>query len=243
MKKYILISILSLLVLLVVAYFIADEPLPQGKKGPEADALAEKMLEAINHKAWEETVAVQWTFPGGHEHLWDKERQLARVSFDEYEALIRLDSVSGLVFRNGERISDTEREAELLREAWEYWVNDSFWLNAPNKVFDPGVERQVVIMEDGEEALLVTYTSGGATPGDSYLWLLDESGLPSAWKLWVSIIPLGGVEFSWSDWQTLYSGARVASHHAGPIDIRLEDIRASSSVEDLAGEDPFKPLF
>jgi hypothetical protein len=29
-------------------------------------------------------------------------------------------------------------------------------------------------MQDEKEALMVTYTSGGSTPGDSYVWILDE---------------------------------------------------------------------
>ncbi len=242
MKKYIFISLLVLAALLAIGYFVVDEPLPEGKSGPRADFLAKRMSMAVNDKAWQETVVVQWVFPGGHEHLWDKERHMARVRWDDYEVLVRLDSISGQAYRSGERVSDPEEAQQLVREAWEYWVNDSFWLNAPNKTLDPGVKRQVVTLEDGEEALLVTYSSGGATPGDSYLWLLDKDGLPYAWKLWVSIIPVGGVKFSWDNWQTLYSGARVATLHQGPLTLELNDIKAGSSVEALAGNDPFAGL-
>jgi hypothetical protein len=242
MKKYILIALLILVALLAVGYAIVDKPLPEGESGAQADALAEKMLRAIQHDAWEKTVAVQWTFPGGHEHLWDRQRNFARVRWEDYEVLIRLDSVSGLAFQNGQRIADEEQEKELVREGWEYWVNDSFWLNAPNKVFDPGVERKLVRREDGKEALLVTYTSGGATPGDAYLWLLDDSSLPTAWQLWVSIIPIGGLEFSWEGWQTLPSGARIATYHEGPLSLELGQLRSADSVEALVGEDPFASL-
>lgn len=242
MKKYILIALLVLATISIVVYFIVDEPLPEGQSGHRADALAKKMLMAVNDEAWQETVAIQWTFPGGHEHLWDKQRHLARVRWDNYEVLLSLDSVSGQASLNGERLSDPEEERDLVEEAWEYWVNDSFWLNAPNKVSDPGVKRQVVILDNGNEALLVTYTSGGVTPGDSYLWLLDDEGLPYAWKLWVSIIPIGGLEFSWENWQTLYSGAKVATLHEGPLTLELGDVQAAESVEALAGNDPFVGL-
>ena len=242
MKKYILISFLLLIALIAVSYIIIDEPLPEGESGTAADALAEKMLTAINHEAWNNTGAVMWTFPGGHAHLWDKQRHLARVRWDDYEVLVRLDSVSGQAFSNGQRINDADKEQELVQQAWEYWVNDSFWLNAPNKAFDPGVERQVIRLEGGEEALLVTYTSGGVTPGDSYLWLLDEDGTPRAWKLWVGIIPLGGVAFSWEGWQTLSSGARIATLHQGLFTLEIGDLQSARSVEALLGEDPFAGL-
>jgi len=242
MKKYILYILLGLAAVLIVAYFIVDKPLPEGKSGPAADALAKKMLMAINDEAWQETAVVQWSFPGGHQHVWDKQRHLARVSWDDYEVLVRLNEVTGLAFKEGIRVDAPQEEQELVQKAWEYWVNDSFWLNAPNKVSDPGVRRQLVVTDQGKEALLVTYTTGGSTPGDSYLWLVDENGLPYAWQLWVSIIPLGGVEFSWEGWQTLAGGAKIATVHQGPLTLNITDVRAGERVEDILGSDPFQAL-
>lgn len=242
MKKPILIVLLAVLTVLIVSYFIFDEALPEGESGPAADELAQKMLNAINDDAWQNTVAVRWTFPGGHEHLWDKERHLARVRWNDHEALVRLDSVSGQAFTAGQRVTDKEKEQALVQEAWEYWVNDAFWLNAPNKVFDPGVTRKLVKTANGENALLVTYTSGGVTPGDSYLWLLDDNNMPRAWKLWVSVIPVGGVEFSWEGWQTLSSGARVSTLHQGLLTLELGNVQSADNVTTLTGEDPFADL-
>jgi len=59
----------------------------------------------------------------------------------------------------------------------------------------------------------VTYTSGGSTPGDSYLWLLEDSGKPRAYKMWTSILPIQGLEASWSDWTTTESGAQLPLGH------------------------------
>lgn len=58
MKKPILIVLLAILTVLVVSYFIFDEPLPKGESGPAADELAQKMLNAVNDDAWQNTVAV-----------------------------------------------------------------------------------------------------------------------------------------------------------------------------------------
>jgi hypothetical protein len=70
---------------------------------------------------------------------------------------------------------------------------------------EDNVERRLV--DDGNEKhLLVTYTSGGSTPGDSYLWKLDENKRPTAFKMWVSIIPVGGLEAKWKDWVETQSG-------------------------------------
>ena len=104
--------------------------------------------------------------------------------------------------------------------------NDSFWLVAPYKIFDEGTERSLVSLEDGSQALLVTYTSGGSTPGDSYLWLLNENEIPYAYKMWVKIIPVGGVEASWDHWTKMESGAYLPkSHKMGPITLSMGDVR------------------
>ena len=86
---------------------------------------------------------------------------------------------------------------------------------APYKLFDPGVERRLVTLENGDDALLVTYTTGGSTPGDSYLWILDDNGKPKSFKMWTSILPLKGVEASWNDWITTKSGGQLPSCHHG----------------------------
>jgi hypothetical protein len=59
----------------------------------------------------------------------------------------------------------------------------------------------------------VTYTSGGSTPGDSYLWLLDNNFKPKAFKMWTSILPIDGIESSWTDWITTESGAQLPTFH------------------------------
>jgi hypothetical protein len=106
-----------------------------------------------------------------------------------------------------------EKADELIEQATTFFNNDSFWLVAPYKVFDEGTERRIATTKNGEEGLLITYTSGGTTPGDSYLWLLDESGKPKSFRMWVDILPIGGLEASWSDWTTTESGAQLPTFH------------------------------
>ena len=89
--------------------------------------------------------------------------------------------------------------------------------------------------------MLVEYSSGGVTPGDTYLWILDDDGLPHSWKMWVKIIPIGGIEFSWNEWKTLSTGARVALHHDHKLlKINLSDVKAGMTWKDM---DVDKDLF
>lgn len=84
---------------------------------------------------------------------------------------------------------------------------------APYKVFDSGVERRLVKTEENKDALLVTYTSGGSTPGDSYLWHLDDTGKPKSYQMWTQILPIEGLEATWENWTTTESGAQLPTFH------------------------------
>jgi hypothetical protein len=158
--------------------------------------------------------------------------------------LLNLATREGLAFRDNQVLEESEA-GTLLQQAWEYWCNDAFWLNPIAKLYDPGVTRGFVELPRPQRGLLVTYSSGGVTPGDAFLWIVAENGLPSAWKMWVSIIPIGGVSATWEDWQTLSTGARVATlHRIGPVEVRLSEIEAAETLAELPGEaEAFAALF
>lgn len=160
------------------------------------------------------------------------------MDYDGYEVLIDINNRAGYVLTGD---SETDLK-EVCAKAWRYWCNDSFWLNPVSKIFDAGTERRLVDWH-GDDALLVTYTSGGATPGDSYLWLLDENNRPKSWKMWVSIIPIGGLKFSWDEWAILETGAQISTHHYNPLrTIRIHEPVAAFHLSQLANEDIFEPL-
>ena len=241
LKKIIAGVVLAIVIFLIVGYMIVDEPLPEGKKSPAAEMLADNMMLAINHEAWLKTGAVSWTFRGIHDFVWDRERHYTRVTWEENQVWLDINNKSGKVLVNGAEV-DQEKTFELLNTAWEFWANDSFWLNPISKIKDPGTERSLVKTEDGKNALLVSYSSGGVTPGDSYLWIVDDYNMVTACKMWVSIIPIGGVEFSWLNWQVQATGFTTALDHIGPIPILLTNVEAASSLVDLAGEDIFEEM-
>ena len=226
-----------------LALWLNSDPLPEGKQGPAADALAEKMMKAVNKPAWDSTTYVQWTFKGMHTFLWDKERHLTIVEWKNNKVILDINNISGKAWKDGNELP-AEQAKPIVKKAWEYWCNDAFWLNAPVKAFDGGTERRLVEMEDGSEALLITYKSGGVTPGDSYLWILDEKGLPKEWRMWVSIIPMGGVTFSWEKWTDLTTGAKIATFHDSKmIDLDISNLKGSRQLSDFGYEqDPFQVI-
>jgi hypothetical protein len=238
-------GVIGVLVLaLGITLAVLHEGRPEGgRTGPGADDFARRIERAVDKEAWDRTGAIRFDFDGRQEHLWDLERDLSRVRWGDIEVLQRLDRRDGVAFEDGQPVSE-ERRAELVEKAWAFFCNDTFWLNPFVKLFDEGTERAIVTLEDGSKALLITYSSGGVTPGDAYLWIPGEGDLPVAGKMWVSVFPIGGVRASWDEWITLSTGAKVATHHElGPFTLELRDIEGAATLAELEpGPDPFAAL-
>lgn len=231
------------LVLIGLGLFIfikkADTPLPtNGRTGIAADELAKKMELVIHKTAWDSTRYVRWQFRTGTNYLWDKQDQRVAVVWDDNKVILHTPTQQGDVYVSGQPVTDPATKAKLVKKAWSQFANDSFWLCAPMKAFDPGTTRYVVDMPDGSQGLLVTYSSGGVTPGDSYLWHLDNNYLPKAWQMWVSIIPVGGLLFTWENWTADDDKLpRIAqAHESSMLGVPIQALSFPYYAE---GEDPF----
>ena len=229
------------LVLLLVAFF--DQPLPQGATGEKAEELGRKVEQAVNRSAWDRTQILQWSFAGRHTHLWDRKRRLHRLERGDTRTLLKLDDLTGKAWRENKELKGEEAK-KALNAAYSAFINDSFWLNPAVKIFEPGTSQSIVNLGDGEQALLVSYALGGETPGDSYLWKIGKDGVPRAWQMWVSILPVGGIEVSWEAWIELSTGARVSTiHRVGLFTLRLEDVAGAETLSELFTGDPFAKIF
>lgn len=238
-------GLVALLVLLVSgAYLAACHALPGGGvTGAGADALAHQVEQAVEVAAWQRTGAVRFTF-AGHHHLWDRQRGLARVRWGEREVLLDLGSRRGVARVRGALVEGGERD-RLLEAAWRMWINDTFWLNPLAKLFDEGTSRTRFDAATGPPRLLVRYASGGVTPGDAYLWLLDEKSRPRAWRLYVRILPIRGIEFTWEGWTRLPTGALVSTEHRvlGMRAVTIGELLGGSTLAEVEpGPDPFAEI-
>lgn len=203
----------AILVLVVLSggiyYFANNEDLPQGEHSEKADELATKMLKALNAEAFKNTEIIEWSFTNKHFYKWFKREDIVEVSWDENKVVLHTKAPEkNEVFVAGKKVENEK----LVEQATTFFNNDSFWLVAPYKVLDEGTKRSLVKVAD-KDALLVTYTSGGSTPGDSYLWMLDSNYIPTSYKMWTSIIPIGGVSATWEDWKTTSAGILLPQSH------------------------------
>ena len=225
----------------VVFYLINNEALPKGEKGKEADALAIKMFNAINHEAFENAEVLEWSFRNKHFYKWHKQKNSVTVSWDKNKVILNTkDNSKSEVFVDDNKVENTE----LLKIAEGFFNNDSFWLIAPFKIFDKGTERSIVKYE-GKDALMITYTSGGSTPGDSYLWILDENYFPTSYKIWASIVPIGGISGSWSDWKATEAGFKLPTKHTLSLfgmEINMGAVKAYNQEADMLAHKILKAI-
>ena len=194
-------------------YFKYSEDLPKSLHNEAADQVAQQMLDALDFNAYQATDYIEWTFSNRRHYKWEKSKARCTMFWKNNKVVLDLNNSQNSIAFSGEAQRSGSDAAALIQKATDYFNNDSFWLVAPYKVFDSGTARGLVDLEDGTRGLLVTYNSGGSTPGDSYLWHLDESFRPTSFQMWTSIIPIQGLEAAWSDWATTETGAQLPVFH------------------------------
>lgn len=216
----------------------ACSSLPKGIPGQRAEELAQKMLNAADYEKWQATAAVSFTFRGGDKIFWDRKRKLIEVVFKQ--KLVQFSEISGksVCFEEDRRVTDDC--AGMTEAAIKRFYNHTFWLNPAFHISAPGTERALV----DENQLLVSFKSGGATPGDSYLFTLDEEGKIAEMRMWVSILPIKGVRAVFSNYVKSQTGVRVALNHevASLASVNLSDLVMYSQYPEKGGVDRFQGL-
>ena len=211
--KLILILIIFGILSFGFIYLRYNEDLPVGTQNEAADQLANKMLDALDHEAFDNTSYLEWTFKNKNHYKWNRTGGTCDVIWKDFKVTLSFnEGINHKAYVHNFEVYDAQAN-NLMKTALKKFNNDSFWLIAPYKIFDPGTERRLVKLDNGEDAVLVTYTSGGSTPGDSYLWLLEPSGKPYAFKMWASSLPVKGLKASWNEWIVARSGATLPTKH------------------------------
>ena len=132
---------------------------------------------------------IGWNFFGKRQLLWDKELNMVRVDLLKQSISITASLTDNycVVFINGKQINEPDTLKKYLEKARIYWMNDSYWLLMPFKLFDPGVLLNylgVGITEEGKAAdiLEIKFDQVGATPENKYHIYIDkETRLISQW--------------------------------------------------------------
>jgi len=219
--------------------------LPVGQPGEAAENLAQKMLKAADYEKWQSVAAVGLTFRGDDQVFWDKKRKLVEVRFKKN--LVQFSEVTGksVCYEDERRLTD--ECAELTAAAVKRFYNHTFWINPAFHIMSPGAARELVADTSAEgaekEKLLVRFASGGSTPGDTYLFTLDDEGKIANMRMWVSILMIKGIKAAFSDYRNI-EGVRIAHHHkvGGLASVDLSDVRLFAQYPEGGKPDRFQGL-
>lgn len=225
---------------IALALLVAScQSIPEGQTGDPANALAKKMLEAANLKTWTEQVtAVEFRFREKNSYFWDKKRGLVEFDNGELKVQYSKNTFQGVAFEEGDPLTGEEL-AEAIAEANSNFINDAFWLQPAYHISSPGTELYAV----DDSTLRVTFSSGGVTPGDTYVFHLDDKNRIQLMEMWVSIIPIEGADADFADYKTHEPGVDIAETRTalGVLTILIDQVKMHTDLE--AADERFGPLF
>jgi hypothetical protein len=232
--------------------------------GPDAkaDAVGHELIAALGgESAWEKARQFQFDFCVVKEgkdisrfsHAWDRYTGDYRLKGVDkagapYVVYFNVNTRAGEAFVNGMKV-EGEEKARRLENAYGRFINDTYWLLAPWKIFDPGVHRAYV----GEkpcpnggvcDVLKLSFEDVGMTPKDVYwLWITRDGHRMVQWQY-----VLGGAleeptTVAWMDWKK-FDGMMLSLDKpmsGKPFEIRFDHVAVSPDRDDSLFVPPASP--
>jgi hypothetical protein len=154
-------------------------------------------------------------------HLWNRQTGDYRLEWgpspdSQYVAIFNVNAfgeaasesapAAGQVYLNGAPV-DSAAHATRMQQAHQRFVNDTYWLLAPLKVFDPGVNRSYLAdsSDAQHDVIQLSFGEVGITPGDRYwLYVNTETGRLDRWAFNLESMPddAPARAFDWTDYQS-----------------------------------------
>ena len=241
---------------IIVAVVISGAAaLASGARDPKAVSVAESMMSAMGGQGgWEKARFLRFDFTvvregkkiASYSHWWDRFDGRYRVQGDDpkngpWKAYFNVGTRQGDFFVNGGR-AEGEAKSKGLENAYGRFINDTYWLLAPWKVFDPGVNLEYV----GEmktaagqvcDEIKLSFENVGLTPRDVYWMDIDRSThLLDQWKYVLNGGNDAPTVVAWKEWRRFgpieLSISKPMS--AKPVEIRFENVSVSETPDDAA---------
>ncbi len=174
----------------VAAEVPSADPAPPPQHGTYADTVAMRVYEAAGGpEVWEALPYLGFNFSVlrqnergrvirhfWHRHTGDYRVELPGPANEPYVVLFNIDTREGRVFWDGTELDPVE-SPQHLETAYSRFINDTYWLLLPFKLFDPGVNR--TYLPDSSNALYdvlhLSFGNVGLTPGDQYWLYVDKA--------------------------------------------------------------------
>ncbi|MEO8189712.1 MAG: hypothetical protein ABI682_05175 [Acidobacteriota bacterium] len=231
-------------------------PLLSQERDAKADAVGHEFQAALGgENAWAKARQFRFDFVVEREgkpiarfsHVWDRYTGDYRLTGTDktgapFSVFFNVNTKEGQAFVNGTPAEGEARDAQL-KNAYGRFINDSYWLLAPWKIFDPGVR----LAYDGEkpcpegtvtgtcDVLKLSFENVGLTPKDVYwLWVTRDGRKMVAWQYLLNGAEEAPTMAMWKDWKN-YGGILLATEKpmvGKPAVIRFENVSVTSTRDD-----------
>jgi hypothetical protein len=216
---------MKLLAVFLVLFCAARSGLIMAAEDPgNATQLADAVWKASGGENWPDVKAIDFTFAvekGGKtlasaEHHWDLAAQTDRVKWKGKDVTVNL--------------ADPGND-EKAKSAYARWVNDSYWLLAPLKLKDRGVN----LAEEGKkeidgaerEVLHLSFGQVGLTPNDQYRFYIDPATkLVTSWDYMPE--PGKSIHGTWEDYQKSGGLTLATEHKMEGVRIRILNLKVTT---------------
>ncbi len=234
--------------LAALAILAAAASAPAAPRDAKADAVGRELIAAMGGEAaWEKARQFRFDFvvrKAGQEvtrfsHAWDRYTGDYRVSGVDksgapYVVYFNVNSKNGKAFVN-DVPAPPEDSARRVEGAYGRFINDTYWLLAPWKIFDPGVN----LAYDGEkpcpgggacDVLRLSFENVGLTPKDVYwLWIARDPRRMLQWQYVLGGAADPPTTAAWNGWRQL-GGLTLSLEKpmtGEPFVIRFENVAVS----------------
>jgi hypothetical protein len=237
-----------LLVFISISQIQAQNPAAKGFDTANSDAkaiaIADDVMKAMGgRKAWDKTRYITWNFFGARKHIWDKKTGDVRIEGlrDKSVAIINVNKETGMIFRNGEQVTNVDSLSKYIKQAKGQWINDSYWLAMPFKLKDSGVTLKYVgdaktLKEEDAHLLSLTFKGVGNTPQNKYhVWVTKSDNLVKQWAFFQNTdLENPGFTLPWDNYQKM--GKILLSGDRG--ERKLTDIKVLKKIDKKTMKDP-----
>ncbi len=187
-------------------------------------------------------------------HLWDRKTGDYRLEWllsgdSSWVVLLNVNTREGEAFLNGAAVAEADQDSLVFR-GFQAYVNDTYWLLAPTKLLEPGVERLHLPGWSDEQMDVITtmYNEPNIAPNNQFwFWVDKESSKLMRWAYVQGSDPnTGPTVYEWGDYESFATDTGILKFMPRKIgagsDLLTDNIAMPSSVADGVFEDPTPKL-
>ncbi|HKF44313.1 MAG TPA: hypothetical protein VKG01_14520 [Thermoanaerobaculia bacterium] len=228
-------------------------------RDPKADKVGKEMIAALGgEQAWEKAREFKFDFvvenegkvAGKRSHTWDRYTGDYKMTGTDqsgapYTVLFNVNTKQGKAWVNGRPVEGEEAD-KLVKGSYARFINDTYWLLAPWKVFDPGVN----LAYEGEkpcpgggtcDVLKLSFENVGLTPKDVYWMYVTRDGHNMVqWQYVLKGADEPPTTVQWKNWQKV-GGIMIAMEkpmEGKPTVIRFENVSVTPTRNDADFQPP-----